>query len=92
MAKLAAEGVAVPKAAVELPVLSSTEVWFWEAYQTLHPSRPNTGFGPGSIPLSEVLVYAELMEIPAGEARQELVETIRAMDAAYLAWVSKQHG
>lgn len=92
MAKLAKDGVPVPRAAVERPVLSPTEQWFWEAYQTLHPSRQNTGFGPGAIPLSEILVYAELMEVPAGESRHELVETIRAMDMAYLAWVSKKHG
>jgi hypothetical protein len=65
---------------------------FWEAFQLLQLSRPNTGFGPGAIPLSEIMTYAELMQMPIGEERQQLVQIIRAMDGVYLAWVREKHG
>lgn len=58
----------------------------------MHLSRANTGFGPGAIPLSELMVYAELTQMPVGEEREEFVQILRAMDGAYLDYVSHKHG
>lgn len=46
------------------------------------------GFGPGSIPLTEMLAYADLMEL-SREDRREFVQILRTMDRAYLEQVSK---
>lgn len=52
--------------------------------------RPQTGFGVGPIPLTEVLAYTELIDLQDVEARLDLVRCIRAMDAAYLDHVAQQ--
>lgn len=74
------------------PGLQDHELPFWDAFNVLHLSRANTGFGPGAIPLSEIVTYAELMQMPIGEEREQFVRLIRAMDAAYLTWAREKHG
>lgn len=90
--QLAAETGRRPSAIAARPGLREHELPFWDAFQTLHLSRANTGFGPGAIPLGEIVTYAELMQIPTGEEREQLVQIVRAMDAAYLEFVRKTHG
>jgi hypothetical protein len=92
LSKITAQTGRVFKELEARPTLQAHELPFWEAFQVLQLSRPNTGFGPGAIPLSEMLVYAELMQMPIGEDREQFVQTIRAMDGAYLTWVRKTHG
>lgn len=84
LSKIAAQTGARPTAVVSRPQLHPHELPYWDAFNTLHLSRANTGFGPGAIPLSEIVTYAELMEMPTGEVRQEFVAIMRAMDGAYL--------
>ena len=74
------------------PGLLEYELPLWEAFQCLQLSRPNTGFGPGAIPLGEIVIYAELMQMPVGDEREQFVQIIRAMDGAYLTWAREKHG
>lgn len=90
LAKIAEQTGVVPTAIKERPTLDPTERPLWEAFHVLHASRASTGFGPGAIALSEIQAYAELMEIPAGEDRQELMRVIRTIDRTYLDLVSKK--
>ena len=90
--KLAAQGEKVPNSFAARPGLHHHERPFWDAFQFLHPSRPNTGFGPGAIPLGELIVYAELMQMPVGGEREQFVSILREMDVAYLTWVREHHG
>ena len=92
LGKLAEQTGKIPDAIAARPGLQPHELPLWEAFQLLQLSRPNTGFGPGAIPLSEIMVYAELMQMPIGEEREQLVQVIRAMDRAYLTWVRTKHG
>lgn len=73
------------------PQLHRDALEYWEAFQVLHVSRANTGFGPGPILLSEIVAYTELMEIPMGEEQRQYMRLIRAMDRAYLDWSQTQH-
>lgn len=82
----------MPDAFLDRPSLSEEAVPFWRAFQFLHMSRPNTGFGPGAIPLSEMLGYADLMQLPTGEIREEFAYVLRTLDGAYLDWVREKHG
>lgn len=89
--KLAKEGVKIPEAVLHVPTLDRFELLYWEAFNTLHLSRAHTGFGPGAIPLSEIVTYAELMQMPVGEEREQFVQIVRSMDGAYLTWVQEHH-
>ncbi len=90
LAKIAAQTGKVPTAVARQPQLSRLEKPYWDAFQVLTLSRSNAGFGPGAIPLHEIIAYTELMQIPEGDERQELLHVIRAMDRSYLAYVSKK--
>lgn len=85
--KLAAAGKKVPEEATAQPCLTEEELPFWEAFNLLHLSRPNSGFRASAIPLSEVMSYCELMQIEPGESRELYVRLLRAMDHAYLVHV-----
>lgn len=87
LSQIATETGARPTAVTSRPELHPHELPYWEAFSFLQLSRANTGFGPGAIPLSEVIAYADLMEMPTGESRQLFAELIRAMDGAYLAFM-----
>ena len=90
--KLSMQGQKVPAGAIDLPRLSAHEVPFWEAFNFLHASRTQTAMGPGSIPLSEMMTYADLMQIAIGEDRELFVQILRTMDMAYLKWAQEPHG
>lgn len=84
LSRIATETGVRPSAVAARPRLRPHELPYWEAFQALQLSRANTGFGPGAIPLSEIVTYAELMQLPAGEERAQFAQIIRAMDGAYL--------
>lgn len=92
LAKLGKQRGKMPQAIVERPELEPHELPYWDAFTTLHLSRANTGFGPGAIPLSEIVAFCDLMQIPIGEPRAQLVQTIRAMDAAFIEQARTKHG
>jgi hypothetical protein len=54
-----------------------------DAFYFLSPSRSLHLGGEGPIPISEILAYLEVMEIPSAE-RPEYLRFIREMDNAYL--------
>ncbi len=56
---------------------------------TLSSSR-SIGFAPGSIPLSEILVYCDLVGISEQDDRLEFVEIIQAMDRVVLDYHAKK--
>lgn len=87
--RLAQETGQTSTAVATRPDLDVVEAWYWEAYQLLHASRVQTGFGPGSIPLTEMLAYAEVKGM-SSESRQDFIEVMRAMDRVYLEQVSKK--
>ncbi len=87
--RLAQETGKTSSAVETRPELDEVESRYWEAFQLLHGSRAHTGFGPGAIPLSEMVVYADLMELH-GDARLDLIQVIRAMDRVYIEQVSKK--
>lgn len=89
--KLAEQGKSVPVEAIEQPTLTRDELPYWEAFNLLHLSRANSGFGAGAIPLSELMAYLDLMQIPIGEEREHYVRVIRAMDHAYLVQIKEKH-
>lgn len=88
--KIAAQTGKIPAAVAARPGLSAHELPFWDAFNVLHLSRANTGFGPGAIPLSEIVTYAELVQMPIGEEREQFVQLIRAMDGAYLTFAQEK--
>lgn len=90
--KIASKTGVQPSAIAARPELQLHELPFWQAFNTLHLSRSSTGFGPGAIPLSEIVIYADLIQLPSGEEREELVQMMRAMDGAYLTWMRDNHG
>lgn len=91
LSKIASQTGKVPSAIEARPTLRAHERPLWEAFQCLQLSRPNTGFGPGAIPLSEIVTYAELVQMPIGDEREQFVQIIRTMDGAYLTWVREHH-
>ena len=72
------------------PMLDAVEADYWQAFQVLHTTRVNTGFGPSPIALREIESYAELVDMPRGEPRHDLLHLIKAMDRAYLEQVMKK--
>lgn len=50
----------------------------------LHGFRPR-GFGPGPVPLCEIVAYLDLHEIFDPEERRELVVIVTGVDREYLA-------
>ena len=56
---------------------------------TLSSSRP-IGFAPGSIPLSEILAYCDLVGISGQDDRLEFVEIIQSMDRVVLDYHAKK--
>lgn len=89
LARLAEETGQRSTAVETYPKLDVIEARYWEAFQLLHASRQQTGFGPGAIPLSEMMVYAELMGMNT-EDRLELIQILRAMDRVYIEQASKK--
>ncbi len=63
-----------------------------EAFNALSPSR-STGFNnEGSIPVSEILAYCELIGERNEESRRRMLRLVRAMDLAYLEAKGKHGG
>ena len=56
---------------------------FWAAFADLSGSRP-VGMAPGAIPLTEVEAWFRLHGVDDPEDREEYLEVIRILDAAYL--------
>lgn len=90
LAKIAQKEGIVSSAIRDQPHLDIAEQWLWVGFQTLHMSRPSTGFGPGPIPLSEIVAYVELMQIAPGDDRQEFMQIMRTLDKTYLQQVTKK--
>lgn len=67
----------------------------WEAFWTLHISRP-VGMDVGAIPLAEIVTYwRDVMGVADPDHRNELIDLTRIMDVAFLTWhreTQKQKG
>ncbi len=88
--KIARETGKTPTAVATRPLLNVLEMPCFDAFLVLHGGRGSTGFGPAPIALTEIQAYAELMQIPPGDDRRDLVWIIRKMDRHYLEQVMKK--
>lgn len=72
-----------------LPSLPTHLVWIFEFYTRLDRTRP-AGFGPGSIPFSEILSLADLEGICYDEDIVELLFFIPRLDNVYLQYENEE--
>ena len=71
---------------------SSTSFPFGRRSSASSSAGPIPALDQGAIPLGEIVIYAELMQMPVGDEREQFVQIIRAMDGAYLTWAREKHG
>ena len=62
---------------------------YWEAFQTLSPSRPSSLTGAGPIQLSEIRAFCAIRGIEDPEEVADIVLFVRTLDLEYLGWVSR---
>jgi hypothetical protein len=63
--------------------------WVWDAFAELSCRRP-VGFGPGAIPMTEIVAWLDLHQVEEMEERTEFVELIGVMDREWLTWADKK--
>ena len=78
-----------PQALRDRPRLTPWVVEYYSAFQTLSASRPVGMGGVGSIPISEMMAYFELVEIRDPDERLTYVTMTQALDSVYLKHVHK---
>ncbi|QDQ26702.1 hypothetical protein FNU76_10185 [Chitinimonas arctica] len=81
-----AESGETPQALLDMPPLDPDNARWYQAFNDLNPSRV-AGFGPGSIPVSEILAYAQLLQV---DDRDTLFRRIRACDHTWLQHAADQ--
>ena len=82
------EGISVP-ILDQMPEVEKN-IWpYLKAFNFLSSSR-RMGFGPGYIPLSEIVVYCDLILIDDPDTRFLYAQIIQELDAFYLQVTEKQ--
>ncbi len=83
-ASLASEGVEIPPEYDDPPTLYPDLMFDWRAFITLARSRQQGLNGPGSIAISEVLSYCDLLGLRDPESRVTLLQRVQTLDSEFI--------
>ena len=73
----------------KMPVIKQSAYSYWKIFNFLSSSR-RVGFGPGRIPLSEIIIYCDLYLIYDIEERLFIAEVIQELDAYYVMKITEK--
>ncbi len=73
----------------EKPELNAGLELAWQAFAELHDQR-QYGLGPNPIALRDITAWLDLYGIEGGERKREYFSRIKALDIAWLEWVTSK--